>query len=40
MVTILKVIITDHVGFLQEFSFTTCAFAYPGVPNRIPFRKG
>lgn len=38
MVTILKVIITDDVGFLQEFSFT--AFAYPGVPYRIPFRKG
>ena len=40
MVTILKVIIMDDIGFLEEFSFTTCAFAYPGVPYRIPFGKG
>ena len=40
MLTILKVIIMNDIGFLEEFSFTSCAFAYLGFPCRILFGKG
>ena len=40
MLTILKVIIMNDIGFLEEFFFTSCAFAYLGFRCRILFGKG
>ena len=40
MLTILKVIIMNDIGFLEAFSYMSCAFAYLGFCYRILFGKG
>ena len=37
MLTILKVIIMNDIGFLEAFSYMSCAFAYLGFCYRILF---
>ena len=40
MLTILKVIIMNDIGFLEEFSFTSCAFAILGFTVGFYLEKG